>query len=697
MGFIISGQATGSVTTTVPGDSNAQNTTLLLSGNGSNNASNNTFVDSSSNNFAITRVGNTTQGTFSPYGDNWSNYFDGSGDSLQAPSGSSISGTGDFTAECWIYPTTVPSTYNVIGCSDTNGGLTMFGLYANGTIFMGRSLIDVQATTTNSLSYNTWNHIAVSRASGTVRLFINGVQGYSGSITTNYNAGVVRLGTDGGGSALPYTGYVSNFRIIPGTAVYTSNFTPSTTPLSAISGTSLLTCQSNRLIDNSTNNFAITKNGDTQVQRFSPFAPSAAYSASTIGGSAYFDGSNDYLYAANNAAFSIGSNSASVEMWCYSTNAGVVVMCGQNGGPYSSIRLLQYTNYAYTVSDDNIRDTGVPVILNAWTHLVVTITGGTARMFVNGVLRSVVTGLGSVRIQGDSYVIGSEEGIANYYQGYMTDFRLVNGSIPTAYQTSSVTTGTTVFTPPTAPLTAVANTSLLLNYTNGGIVDSSMMTDLETVGDVKVSTTQSKFGGSSMYFDGTGDYLITPANPVSNLGTGDFTIEMWVYLTNSEARTQTIMGGDLSTQSASTNTIQIWYNNGASLNKISFNVYGNPRFDSSSSVSINNWMHLAFTRSSGTFKMFINGTQEASGSLPNNLSNNVFVVGRGYISFNQEYFNGYIDDLRVTKGHARYTSNFTPPTSALLAGGSVTSTTTGPIASGITMGGTGSGMIISSI
>ena len=166
-----------------------------------------------------------------------------------------------------------------------------------------------------------------------------------------------------------------------------------------------------------------------------------------------------------------------------------------------------------------------------------------------------------------------------------------------------------------------------------------------------------------MYFDGTGDYLITPANTVSNLGTGDFTIEMWVYLTNSSATTQTIMGGDLSTQSASTNTIQIWYNNVA--NKISFNVYGNPRFDSSSSVSINNWMHLAFTRSSGTFKMFINGTQEASGSMSNNLSNNVFLVGRGYISFNQEYFYGYIDDLRITKGYARYTANFTPPTAAL--------------------------------
>ena len=55
-------------------------TTVLLSGDGTNNATNATFVDSSTNNFAITRNGNTTQGTFSPYGANWSNYFDGNGD-----------------------------------------------------------------------------------------------------------------------------------------------------------------------------------------------------------------------------------------------------------------------------------------------------------------------------------------------------------------------------------------------------------------------------------------------------------------------------------------------------------------------------------------------------------------------------------------------------------------------------------------
>ena len=689
MGFIISGQATGSVTTTVPGDLNAQNTTLLLSGNGSNNATNNTFVDSSSNNFAITRVGNTTQGTFSPYGDNWSNYFDGSTSYLTTASSSASAG--NFTMEAWIYRTAATLGV-VIGYGSETTGRTFMYVTSGGGLVVG--IYNVGDTTFGgSIPINQWTHIAIVRSTNVITGYINGTAQattVSSAVTIgNANGFGVGAGKDGSNK---FTGFISNARVVDGVAVYTSAFTPSTTPLTAISGTSLLTCQANRLIDSSTNAFTITKNGDTQVQRFSPFAPSAAYSASTTGGSAYFDGNSDYLSVPDNDSWALGNN-FTIECWVYfTTTSGIQQFINQRASSSDAWQFLyNYPNsgdLTFKFADGNvaINKPWSPTV-GQWYHIAVTRSSSTWYLFANGVqLGATATNSTTFPNIAASVWVGTlQNPTAESFVGYMCDMRVVKSSVYT-----------TAFTPPTAPLTAIATTQLLLNYTNAGIVDNAMMTNLETVGDVKISTTQSKFGGSSMYFDGTGDYLITPANPVSNLGTGDFTIEMWVYLTNSEATTQTIMGGDLSTQSASTNTIQIWYNNGGSRNKISFNVYGNPRFDSSSSVSINNWMHLAFTRSSGTFKMFINGTQEASGSLPNNLSNNVFVVGRGYISFNQEYFHGYIDDLRVTKGVARYTSNFTAPTSALLAGGSVTSTTTGPIASGMTMSGTGSGMVISS-
>jgi hypothetical protein len=81
-----------------PTDSKFNYVTMLLHGNGTNGAQNNTFLDSSTNNFSITRNGNTTQGTFTPYGANWSNYFDGS--SYFTSSTSQIVPTGSFTVEC---------------------------------------------------------------------------------------------------------------------------------------------------------------------------------------------------------------------------------------------------------------------------------------------------------------------------------------------------------------------------------------------------------------------------------------------------------------------------------------------------------------------------------------------------------------------------------------------------------------------
>jgi len=637
---------------------------LLLTGDGTNNATNNTFVDSSTNNFAITRYGNATQGTFSPYGTNWSNYFDGAGDSLQAPSGSSISGTGDFTAECWIYPTAVPGTYNVIGCSDTTGGLTMFGLNANGTIFMGRSLIDVQATTTNSLSYNTWNHIAVSRSSGTVRLFINGVQGYSGSITTNYNAGVVRLGTDGGGSALPYTGYVSNFRIVPGTALYTTAFTPSTTPLTAVAGTSLLTCQSNRFKDNSTNNFAITRNGDTKILSFAPFEPSSAYSASTTGGSVYLDGTGDYLLAAS-ASVTLPGN-FTVECWIYPTSFTAVPSSAYiNYGSYASggfaFNTVYGANngslwfYAIGVGTPVITST-INTVLNSWNHIAVVRSGSTCTMYINGQSAGTASGITATFTTGSTGIFVGNDVSSEYTFGYISDARIA---------TSAVYTG--AFTPPTAPLTAISGTQFLASMSNGGIVDSAMQNNLETVGDAKISTTQSKFGGSSMSFDGTGDYLKAPTDSRTNFNfrTGDFTVEAWVYPT-AAGQYDVIMGTNSGTY---TNGWQIIYDYPTpSTWNFVFQAGTNYGF-SFGALSLNTWSHIAATRNGTTVRTFVNGIQITSSTTGGGSDVNE-TTGTLYVGYTPELlsgreFNGYIDDLRITKGLARYTANFTPPTAAL--------------------------------
>ena len=107
-------------------------------------------------------------------------------------------------------------------------------------------------------------------------------------------------------------------RVINGTALYTENFTPSTQPLTAISGTSLLTCQSNTFVDNSTNNFAVTAAGNSKPTTFAPFAVTyssrQSYTPAVFGGSMYFDGTGDYLNSSN-SAFAMGTGSFTWETW----------------------------------------------------------------------------------------------------------------------------------------------------------------------------------------------------------------------------------------------------------------------------------------------------------------------------------------------------------------------------------------------
>lgn len=156
-------------------------------------------------------------------------YFDGSGDSLTAPSVCSVSGTGDFTIEFWANPTSFGSGYNVWFANDTPNGFSS-SLNSTGTIAFGRSLVATDGTTSNSVVFGQWNHIAFTRSSGTLMIFINGVIGYSAANATSYSSGVVRVGTDGGGSAFPYLGYIDDLRITNGVARYTASFTPPKEP-----------------------------------------------------------------------------------------------------------------------------------------------------------------------------------------------------------------------------------------------------------------------------------------------------------------------------------------------------------------------------------------------------------------------------------------------------------------------------------
>jgi hypothetical protein len=290
-------------------------------------------------------------------------------------------------------------------------------------------------------------------------------------------------------------------------------------------------------------------------------------------------------------------------------------------------------------------------VSNAWNHIAVTRSGSSATVYVNGIGTTGAMATTDNVNAGATLKIGADNDGSVAVRGYISDFRIVKG---TRVYTSN-------FTPPTAPLTAIANTSILLNYTNAGIIDNAMMNNLETVGNAQISTTQSKFGGGSMYFDGTGDWLFMPPNSNNDLGTGNFTIEMWIYPTAALNTFRMLMA-------KATNTDETYISLSAGGTGGQLDVYGGSIvFNLNNSISLNTWAHLAIVRVGNTWTAYVNGT-----SLGSNTSSLAFNLSGIYGTYIGRYgqnpaheWNGYIDDLRITKGYARYTSNFTPPTTAL--------------------------------
>ena len=175
------------------------------------------------------------------------------------------------------------------------------------------------------------------------------------------------------------------------------------------------------------------------------------------------------------------------------------------------------------------------------------------------------------------------------------------------------------------------------------------------VGNAQISTTQSKYGGASAYFDGTGDYLSLTGNSSFQFGTGDFTVETWVYISANAANQQTFVD-TRGTATATPFTCGIYQS------KLAF--YDGTMRQSSATVTTGQWYHFAACRSGGTLRLFIDGISYYSASSSTNFTTgaNSIYIGRGFDAA-AYYTNGYIDDLRITK-YARYTSAFTPPTQA---------------------------------
>lgn len=650
-------------------DPNFNQTVLLLHGDGTNGAQNNTFLDSSTNTFTITPNGNVTQGTFTPFSapdGRWSNYIDGSGDYFSLAGSTDFDfGTGDFTISCWIYFNSYETTAGFI--VGQNFFSSVFQLNSSGQLqFYSQPAGAYTVTGSTSLLKNEWVHVAVTRSGNTFKVFLNGSVDGTGTNSSGagFSSGSLLTIAAWNNTAASWTGYISNLSILKGTAIDFASTGVPTAPLStSTTNQKLLTCYGNRFADFNTATTAktITVNGNPSVQPFSPFAPSAAYSPSVNGGSGYFDGSGDYLTTPSNSAFDFGTGDFTIEFWAYKNVAtnNMALVGTRTGDSSISIRLSTYINNTGYFECD-VWDTSGARMFNfahqtlfipgTWNHCALVRNGTSFYLYFNGV-QSTSSGTSSAAVANSSLVfrVGDFDTSSLIdFNGYISSLRVIKG---TALYTSN-------FTPPTAPLTAVSGTSLLTNFTNAGILDNTGKNDLETVGNAQIDTTTKKYGTGSMEFDGTGDWLLGQFTPNFVWGTEDFTVEAWVYPTSlSPGADRNIVdfrdGDDNTSFRTGINGTNVPYvaNTGGILN-------------GSFTFSTNIWYHFAVTRASGTLTIWINGSSVGSNTTTTNFTGKGLIIGASAASGSRGPFFGFIDDLRITKGVARYTTTFTPPDKA---------------------------------
>ena len=631
---------------------NSNHTTLLATATGTSD--NNNITDSSSNNHSITVSGDTHAGTFSPYrSGGYSTYFDGTGDFLEGPA-VDLLGSGAFTLECWayIYSTTSGYTDAFLAQYQSNQKF-IFGVKSD-VLRVWMSGSEVLVGTTNIIGG--WHHFALVRDSNNnCQVYIDGnAEGSSFSNSTDFSSSLenFEIGSWDNGANSSLDGYITDLRIVKGTAITPPSGGP-TERLEAVTNTSLLTCHLPYIADGSTNGHSITINGSTSTKPFSPYDYSE-YSASVNGGSIHFDGSGDYLTMTDDASIDLSTGDFTLEAWIYLESASgnrLIIdryASGNNGSFQFYYRDTGNSIAFWTVADGIVAQdpSSSTIKANTWHHVVATRESGNVKLYVDGsqvASASCTTNFDSTL----NLAVGAQISTStNYLTGNIADVRIVKGTA--VY--------TTDFTPPTAPLTAITNTSLLVSGTDASIIDKSQVNNLQLVGNTTGSTTQVKFTDTkSMYFDGAGDYIDTD---IIAIDTDDFTLECWVYVTSNSANQ--VICDTRPTSTDNTTGFNVQYQTTNRFYVGSFNI---GYISGSTSRSLNTWYHIAITRSGNTMTLWVNGQSDGTYSHSTNLTSTDLRIGTNRSA--ASVFNGYVQDFRITKGLARYTATFTPPAEPL--------------------------------
>ena len=655
----------------------------------------------------------------------YSNSFDGTGDYLSLPTNTAFAfGTGNFTIEAWIYDNGTTAAYGTIVGATTYGVANEFLISLNGStrVLYAQLGSAGSGTSTGTITANTWNHVALVRNGSTVTFYINGVS--SGSYTDSDSVTSTITPTIGAASNFNadsmFKGYISNLRVVKGTAVYTGNFTVPTSPLALTQSSSSNVASIINTIPANGGSVFFDGTGDYLS------VPNINFSTNpyTIEGWFYITAtsvpSNINFWGTDNGSGSqpkmvLVADSTQFQLLCYNTGSADIAV--NHGG------LAVSTWYHIAVVKEGTSANQHKIYLNG-TALNSTSTawGSLSSITATFNIGYIGEGFGSVfqgYISNFRIINGTALYTSNFTPTTSSLTAITNTSLLTCQSSTIIDNSVNAFTITVTGDTKVALTDSPFGFSNVRlltaqspiIIDNSLNNNIITasgnakvvpdspfgssnvklltartrnytdvslanvtilpVGNVKVvpatpALTSNTIAGNiltigqSFYFSGTGqDFISLPAgSDAFEFATKDFTVEFWMYTSSKTTGEYEII------ESQTNNAFSLYKRSSSS--GLSFRGYSNTDVliatDASLANVANSWVHIAVSRSNINTRSYVNGLVTSNTIDRVNYIIPTTVITIGARAGGSNYFTGYLADLRVTKGVARYTTNvFTPP------------------------------------
>ena len=550
--------------------------------------------------------------------------FDGDGDYLTFNPGTDLNiGTNDFTVEAWVFHTGGNDDTII---SDTTGWTFTYGASGNLRFYMASGSNAVDAT--SSFISNEWVHVAVVRSSNTLTFYQNGVAvgSHSYSHTIANNSTSTNIGKYHSGTTQYWKGFISNLRIVNGSAAYLSNFTPSKEPLTNITNTKLLCCCSP--ITAGTALVAPTVSGVNNGTRWSDYMGGTSCDHSPVGA---FDG-----HINNTRSLRTAANQATV--YFYPPHEITV---------NTSVKVQGETGYDSTC------------VITKGDGTTMTSSSGTLHTFTySGTLKSFkITGNDA---SGRTYVEGvliDDVGLVDPLVGQSNEFA-----------TYSAASGSCTFAVPfidsgngTSLGGLAGEVSRQIN-SPFGLANAGSTKHTLSASNTSKNKDDPNFYCACRSFNGSSSLVNIPSHADFDIGTDDFTVEAWVNHKGTAGRTGSVILNKSNPGGTSNSSFYFGFgHNGVSLYLDDSGSSWSHWIEESRTMTANEWYHLTWQRKNNVLQIYINGTLAQTGSVADNVGawTSTRQVNIGTQDSGGSWYNGWIQDLRLYKNYAKYDGDFT--------------------------------------